>query len=138
MRLPARPEQGLQGSQLWRQVEERSPLAGESRLGPGLKGLSLLSPPGAAFAEYYRCGASGPKAQREAQRPPCWDEEGAGKKALACPQLWQPGLRHRLGQLHPCTRGLECGASYPMAMGPASNLSKWSLQRALSVNRIGF
>lgn len=46
--------QGLQvasalgiGRKIW-------PGARESTLGPGLKGLSLLSPPGATFALYYR------------------------------------------------------------------------------------
>lgn len=56
---------------------------------------------------------------------------GEWKKAPECPQLRQPGLRHRAGQQHPCAMGLECVAgmglslaSYPMAIVPARTLAK--------------
>lgn len=59
---------------------------------------------------YTAGGASGPKAQRETQRPPIGKYEGqARKEALKCPQLRQSGLRGRAGQQHLCPMGLECG-----------------------------
>lgn len=110
-------------------------LAGEreSRQGPTLKGLpfSLHQRPPLLCTTG---GASGLKAQREAHKPSRWGR-GAGKEALECFQLRQPGLRHRAGQQYPRAMGLEHGAgmgmplaSYPMAVIPASNLRKWSLQ----------
>lgn len=123
---------GFRWPQLWGWEEKPCPSMG-IQAGPCVEGPSFLSPPVATFALYYRWGfrAQGTEGGAEASRL----EEGAGKEALECSRLRKPGLRHRAGQHYPCAMGLEHGAgmgmpsaSYPTAVGPASNLLKWNLQ----------
>lgn len=81
-------------------------------LGPdtalGLKGLSLSLHQGPPL-RYTTGRASGPKAQREAKRPPKREDEGAREGSAGVSPARQLGLRQRAGQWHPCTLGLECG-----------------------------
>lgn len=84
----------------------------------GVEGPSLLSIRGHC-SQYYGWGfrAQGTKGGPEASQ---WEKEGAGKEALECSQLRQPGLRHRAGKQNPRTVRLECAArwAYPWP-GPA-------------------
>lgn len=108
MRLPTGPWAGAPGGLSSGNRKKNLAGARESRHGPGFKGLSLLFPPGATFALYYRWGfrAQGTEGGPEASP---WEEEGAGKEALENSQFRQSGLRHRAGRQHPCAMGLECG-----------------------------
>lgn len=87
------------------------------------EGLSLRSPPGATFILHCRWGfrAQGTEGGPEATH---WDVGGAGKEALECPQLKQPGLRGRAGPAAPLPSGTGMwGAGVtrilPAAMGSA-------------------
>lgn len=71
-------------------------------------------------------------------------EEWAGKEALECSWLRQPGLRHRAGQQHPCAMGLECGQGWaypwPLPHGNGACLEPLQMESAPSpgVSRPGF
>lgn len=82
----------------------------------GLKGLSLSLHQGPPLL-YTTGGASGPRHRGRPRGLPVGRMRGQGKEALECPQLRHLELRHRTGQWHPCTMGLECGTGMgsPMA-----------------------
>lgn len=73
----------------------------------GVKGPSLLSIRGHC-SQFHGWGfrAQGTEGGPEASQ---WEKEGAGKEALECSRLRQPGLRHRAGNQNPHTEAGMCG-----------------------------